>query len=180
MPLDPTFYYEPARAYFPELARRFAATGRITSEEMYLILAWKAGRARTRQRDRLVSKAGGSFGAAVKSITAGLRATPDPEQRLKLLMNKWGFRLPTASAILAVLYPKEFTVYDVRVCNVLGDFNGLRWRPWSPTLWQEYRRFMQAVRKKAPRRLKSWPDCDRWLWGRDRQKAMLRELGNRR
>ena len=28
-------------------------------------------------------------------------------------MTRWKFRLPTASAILSVLYPDMFTIYDV-------------------------------------------------------------------
>ena len=40
-------------------------------------------------------------------------------------MTKWAFRLPTASAILTVLYPDVFTVYDRRVCKVLGAFDQL-------------------------------------------------------
>jgi hypothetical protein len=34
-----------------------------------------------------------------------------------------------ASAILTVLYPESCTVYDVRVCDVLGDFRYCIKRP---------------------------------------------------
>jgi hypothetical protein len=90
-------------------------------------------------------------------LAADLHRAPDAERRLKLMMKEWGFRLPTASAILAVLYPKEFTVYDFRVCNALGDFDRLGGRRWSQNLWDEYRRFTAAVRSKARRAAKRWP-----------------------
>jgi hypothetical protein len=92
-------------------------------------------------------------------------------------MTKWGFRLPTASAILTVLYPEEFTVYDARVCEVLGGFGGLGDRKWSPEMWREYRRFVDAVRTnaEAPAAL-SLRDRDRWLWGKSKQERMAAEL----
>ena len=65
-------------------------------------------------------------------------------------MTKWAFRLPTASAILTVLYPDVFTVYDRRVCKVLGAFDQLANMKWSVELWREYRRFVDAVRTAAP------------------------------
>jgi hypothetical protein len=175
--LDPTVYYNPDTLHFPKLAQ-FAAHGRITPEELYLILDWKASRARKRHRDRLVDIGHGSFKRATKMLAVDLRRAPDPKQRLKLLMNdkKWSFRLPTASAILAVLCPEEFTVYDTRVCSTLGDFDRLSDRKWSTNLWKEYQRFMNAVRKKAPRRLRSFRDCDRWLWGTNKRTEMLAEL----
>jgi hypothetical protein len=85
---------------------------------LYLILDWKSSRARTRHRSRLAGIAG-SFNAAVGEIAADLHAAASPEQRLGVLLTKWGFRLPTASAILSILYPDIFTIYDIRVCNAL-------------------------------------------------------------
>jgi len=75
-------------------------------------------------------------------------------------LTKWGFRLPTASAILAVLYPDTFTVYDKRACDALGKFHNLADRKWSAETWYEDRRFIAKVRKAAPAgfRLR---DCDR-------------------
>src|SRR5579863_4734793 len=75
---------------------------------------------------RRLAKIAGGFDAAAHGIAAGLRATLEPEPRLRLLLTRWGFLLPTASAILAVLYPDTFTVYDERVCDALGDFHQLR------------------------------------------------------
>jgi hypothetical protein len=73
---------------------------------------------------------------------------------MRALLTKWGFRLPTASAILAVLYPDKFTVYDIRVCDVLGDFRALGDRTWSAETWREYQRFVDAVHStKVPTEL---------------------------
>jgi hypothetical protein len=71
-------------------------------------------------------------------IAADLHGAIDPEQQLGLLLTKWGFRLPTATAILAVLYADTFTIYDIRVCNRLRAFRQLGDMQWSPKAWREY------------------------------------------
>lgn len=172
--LDPIAYYSPEALLFPGLAQSFADTGTLDPVALYLILDWKAPRARTRHRSRLAGIAG-SFNAAVNMIAADLHTATHPEQQLGLLLTKCGFRLPTASAILAVLYPDAFTVYDVRVCNSLCAFHQLGYMKWSPKAWQEYQRFVAAVRDAAPEGL-SLRDCDRWLWGRNKREALLKEL----
>ena len=55
-----------------------------------------------------------------------------------------------ATAILTVLYPDYFTVYDTRVCNQLGGFSNLGTRSIS-TIWEGYEEFREAVREKAVR-----------------------------
>jgi hypothetical protein len=171
---DPIAYYSPETRIFPAIAQSFSATGTLDPAALYLILDWKAPRARTQHRSRLASIAG-SFNRAASAIAGELHAATAPEEKLGLLLTKWGFRLPTASAILTVLYPDMFTIYDVRVCNTLRAFHKLGSMKWSPKTWGEYQRFIGAVRDAAPQGL-SLRDCDRWLWGRDKQKALLSEL----
>ena len=172
--VDPIGYYSPETLIFPAIAQSFADDGTLDPIVLYLILDWKAPRARRRHRSRL-ARIAGSFENAVNEIAADVRAATAPEERLGALLTKWGFRLPTASAILTVLYPDMFTVYDVRVCNALRAFHKLGGITWSPKTWREYQRFIGAVRDAAPQGL-SLRDCDRWLWGRDKQKVLLSEL----
>lgn len=167
-------YYDPEDRLFPGLAVTFAQEKRLDPAEFYLILDWRAPRARTRHIRRLARKAG-SFAAAVGQIASDLHQAAEPEERLELLLDKWGFRLPTASAILTVLYPETFTVYDVRVCKELGDFDRLADK--RDGLWLEYQRFVCAVRAavEQPPNL-SLRDCDRTLWGRNKQRQMQDEI----
>ena len=181
MPTHPTApdllaYYSPEAHLFPALAQSFAKTGQLHPEALYLILDWKAPRARTRHLRRLTGLAGG-FENAVSEIASDLRKAVAPDQCLGVLMTKpkWGFLLPTASAILTVLYPETFTIYDRRVCKALGGFDRLANMKWSIELWREYQRFVLAVRSAARPGL-SLRDCDRWLWGEDKRRAMLVEL----
>lgn len=172
--IEPISYYDPETFLFPALARTFADTGTLDPMALYLILDWKAPRARTRHRSRL-AKIAGDFKTAANMIAADLYAAAGPQERLQALMTTWGFRLSTASAILAVLYPSTFTVFDIRVCNRLGAFHELGDIKWSPKAWQEYQRFVSAVRRAAPPGL-SLRDCDRWLWGENKRDALLNEL----
>jgi hypothetical protein len=171
---DSIAYYSPETRIFPAIAESFVDTGTLDPVAFYLILDWKAPRARTRHRSRL-ARIGGSFNAAVNQIAADLHGATGPEQQLELLLTKWGFRLPTASAILTVLYPEKFTIYDIRVCNALHAFHRLGGMKWSPAAWGEYQRFVGAVRDAAPQGL-SLRDCDRWLWGQDKRETLRNEL----
>ena len=80
-------------------------------------------------------------------------------------MRNWEFRLPTATAILTVLYPADFTVYDIRVCNSLDRFHNLAHGRFSDTLWERYLIFKAAVENEAPAHL-SLRNKDRYLWGK--------------
>jgi hypothetical protein len=170
-------YYNPEARLFPALAATFEQTGEVDPAGFYLILDWKAPRARTRHIHRLAFKAG-SFEAAVSRIASDFREADGPEQRLELLLTRWGFRLPTASAILAVLYPDTFTIYDARTCDELHDFDRLAYMNWSDGLWPENQRFVSAVRAVAPDL--SLRDCDRTLWGRNKQRQMDAEISSSR
>jgi hypothetical protein len=69
-----------------------------------------------------------------------------------------------ASAVLTVLYPDKFTIYDRRVCAVLG-LKIKDWSSFSEDCWREYEHYRQAVRDKTPLDL-SLRDKDRFLWGK--------------
>ena len=84
---------------------------------------------------------------------------------LSVLIEGWGFRLPMASAILTVIYPEDFTVYDVRVCDVLGDYKDVQYKTNFDILWERYSAYILRVKNAVPEypRLR---DKDRYLWGK--------------
>jgi len=167
-------FYFLEKYLFDEASPRFLETGEIDPPDFYMVVIWKANRAKTRVRRRLTEETG-SFSEAVKRIASSLRSSSSPERRLEILMKEWKFRLPMATAILTVFYPSEFTVYDVRVCNELGKFHDLAHRLFSKKLWAEYRQFVDAVKSDAPKGL-SLRDKDRYLWGRSFHMQVLDDL----
>jgi hypothetical protein len=84
-----------------------------------------------------------------------------------------------ASAILTVLWPKQFTVYDVRVCEQLkqagfGDYKQLTHRR-PHRIWDGYRAFRAAVCRATPISL-SLREKDNYLWGRSAAEQLLRDI----
>jgi hypothetical protein len=167
-------YYNLERYLFDEVGPRFRRRGQLQPVDLYFILAWKSSRAKNTSKNRLVKKAG-TFQNATSAISKALGGANSDEERLRILMDGWDFRLPTATAVLSVLYPESFTVYDVRVCSELGRFGELAKRRFSPRLWAHYQQFVKAVEAAVAKPM-SLRDKDRYLWAKSVHAAALAEL----
>ena len=159
-------YYNLEEYLFGTVTARFQEQRVIGPFDFFCIVIWKANRSKSRIAERLLTHGGGytDLDSAVGSLLSEVQQASDPKGRLAVLVEDWGFRLPMASAILTVLYPDEFTVYDVRVCNVLGDFDDAKSKTNFVTMWNRYSAYIDAVR----RTVKDYPilrDKDRYLWG---------------
>lgn len=114
-------------------------------------------------------------------IAEGIYSAEGDEARLALLMNdRWEFRLPTASAILSVLYPGRFSVYDIRACETLekmglGNHKNIGEEKNASATWLAYQRFLNAVRAVGPASacLRS---KDYYLWGHSLFDSISKEL----
>jgi hypothetical protein len=138
-----------------------------------MILIWKANIEKNKTRDSLAPTAG-DFAAAVKQITVALHNAQEPKAKLAILMSPpWRFRLATATAILTVLYPVEFTVYDARVCDELTEFQGLGEKSFSNGMWEQYQHFKKAVEESTPSEL-CLRHKDRYLWGKSFYNAAVK------
>jgi hypothetical protein len=149
---------------FAEVGPRFIKCARISPFDFYVILIWKANQQKRRIRARLRQRAG-SFTTAVQAIGESLYASSGSKRKLEVLMKEWGFRLPMATAILTVLYPADFAVYDNRICTELKISTNVAEKFFSDEVWTEYQRFLQAIDAAAPSGL-SLRDKSRYLWGR--------------
>lgn len=156
-------YYHLERYLFDEVGPRYRKTGRLAPVDLYFVLIWKASRVKNTAQQRLARKAG-TFKKAARAIARSVGKQTNDEQRLQILMEVWGFRLPTATALLSVLYPDRFTVYDERVRSQLGFDKIGAWR-FSPKLWNRYREFVCAVKSGVATRM-SLREKDRYLWGK--------------
>jgi hypothetical protein len=164
-------FYEAERYLVDEVGANFRKTGVLEPVDLYTIFIWKAERVKNQHKKRL-AKLGGSFDKAVRAIASGLYNCGNDKDRLKYLMDEWHFLLPTASAILTILYPKVFTVYDWRVCDELKvDYDTWKARGFSDNLWNFYQAFKVAVEQGAPSHL-SLRDKDRFLIGRSTRRSI--------
>ena len=177
------FYTKNFEIYLLEtVGDRFRKERHLTAFDFFCIVSWKANRAKSKMAKRLLKigkkKGCDSLEATVKCLTGGLADKASREDRLRWLWMDWKIRLPMASAILSILFPKEFTIYDYRVCKSLDDRGkdflslGNRGPPGNfKRLWDDYESYLREVKAfKYPSELLIRDDdlreMDRFLWGK--------------
>lgn len=179
--LDFREFYDIEKYLFDTVHNRFKDQGYLSASDFFMIVIWKSNRSKSKVAKRLVEMGYSSLEGAVKSITTEVNILNDSNQRLKYLMANCGFRLPMASAILTVLFPDSFTVYDVRVCDILQEngynFHSLTDRKFSDGLWNDYTDYINAVSVTAPKEY-SLRDKDRYLWGKSFYEQLITDISN--
>jgi hypothetical protein len=160
-------YYDLEGYLFKVVSTCYAQNKTLTAFDFFCIVIWKANRAKSKVAERLLAHGNGqpNLEAAVNSLLTAISEAKDQRARLSVLIEGWGFRLPMASAILAVLYPEDFTVYDIRVCDVLRDFKNAQYKTNFAALWECYSAYVIAVKGAVPEG-SSLRDKDRFLWGK--------------
>ena len=182
--MDYRAYYDLEGYLFGTVTQRFADQGFLDAFDLFCIVVWKANRSKSLFAERLRKQSGtDDLEQAARRLTEGITRQPDAPQRLKYLWSEkpWGFRLATASAILTVLYPDEFTIYDDRVCEQLrdcADFRKLRNLTSFDKLWEGYQEFTRVVKQQTPGGL-SLRDKDRYLWGKSFHDQLTHDIARR-
>jgi len=154
---------------------RLLAQGYLSAADFFCIVIWKANRAKSKLARKLLDSGYEDLDSAVGEMTAGIASKKRAKDKLWYLITQWRFRLPMASAILAVLYPDDFTVYDRRVCGQLDRFYNLASITRFERLWQGYRTFQLAVEEATPDGL-SLRDKDRYLWGKSFYEQLIGDI----
>jgi len=165
-------YYFLEDYLFGEVNKNFKKRGCLTPEEFFCIIIWKSNRAKTAIKRKLLKF--GNLRKTIKKLTGEIFYTLGKEQKLRLLLKSWKFSLPMATAVLTVLYPKEFTIYDVRVREQVGihkDFASCK-----DQIERYFDDFLPKVRKIV--RDKDLRDKDRYLWGKSFYEDLLKFLKN--
>jgi hypothetical protein len=173
--IDYLKYFDREHYLFEEVCLRFHAEHSLGAFDFFSIVIWKANRAKSKIARRLLKeeqKGNGDLEARCRTLTRSLYEASDQKERLRLLIEVWGFALPMASAILAVCWPEEFTVYDYRVRDQIKGFPKLNTRNFEK-LWEHYEEYKTKVSKLVPIGL-SLRDKDRYLYGKSNA-VQLRE-----
>lgn len=168
-------YYSLENYLFDEVSNSYRQNKTISAFDFFCIVIWKANRAKSKVAKRLLAQGYGNLNDAVAALLRTITAANESKQRLKVLISDWGFRLPMASAILTILFPEEFTIYDVRVCEILGDFTDAQYKTRFDDLWTRYSAYVQTV-KAAVNENYALRDKDRILWGRSFAKQLQRDI----
>lgn len=171
-------YYNLEEYLFSDVSNRFKADGYITAFDFFCIVIWKANRSKSKMANRLLGQGYEDLDSAVKALTSAISSETEAKMRLEIIMEKWKFRLPMASAVLTVLYPEEFTIYDVRVCDMLKKYEDTQHKRPFDKLWNSYEEYVKSVKAAVIQDL-SLRDKDRWLWGKSFASQLEKDIENK-
>lgn len=171
-------HYEQEAYLFDVVGPRFREEGWLDAYDFFFIVRWKANRAISKVARRLLNVVGSDLEKVVSQLTGELFRAKDARERFFVLVQRWHLRLPIASAVLTVLYPEDFTVYDVRACNELKGFHTLSGRQSIEGLWSGYLEFKTAIERAAPAHL-SLREKDRFLRARSRHNDLVLNIERR-
>jgi hypothetical protein len=154
--------YDPEHRLFPNFAVR---RGKLSERDVLLILKWKLGRIKD-------ANAATVNASNLKKINRAIEIAPDCEHAaLKDLEAVPGIGLATATALLTVCYPNQFTIIDQRVLEALELYpSRMDRRPknFSTYDWttEDYlNEYLPKVRAVSEQWGRSLRETDRALWG---------------
>ena len=179
--IDYREYYDLEGYLFGTVTQRFQCQGFLGAFDLFCIVIWKAERSKSYVARRLIKQSGtNDLNQAARQLTEGIAGQSDARERLRYVCSRepWGFSLPVGSAILTVLYPDEFTIYDDRVCGQLTEYADsfkLHNLTNFDNLWKGYQEFIRTVKKETPSGL-SLRDRDRYLWGKSFHDQLKRDI----
>ena len=169
-------FYDLETYILTDVRQHFNRNEFLTSFDFFCIIIWKANRAKTKIAKRLLNR-NLNLEESVKDLTSKIFKAADDKQKLKVLVDDYKFRLPMSSAILTLLYPDNFTVYDVRVCDTLTAFKGIDTTKDFEKLWTNYKKYIESVKEYEPKSL-SLRDKERFLWGKSFYEQLTDNLKN--
>ena len=178
MTIDYVRYYDVETYLFSDVHRRFHARGYLTAFDFFTIVIWKANRAKSKVAARLLAQAPDEetdLDVIVRSLTRSLFDAETERERLRILLKDWGFLLPMAAAVLSVLWPKTFPMYDIRVCDQLGKYHKVANISRFERIWAGYQEYRDAVIAACPPGL-SLRDADRYLWGKSSAMQLEKDI----
>lgn len=159
-------YYDLEQYLFSKVQPKFHRDGTIGASDFFCIIIWKANRAKSKIARKLLAIGNGkNLEDIVHKIASDIASAAGSKEKLRVLIEDWELRLAMATAILTVLYPRDFTVYDVRVCESLKNHKALGNKTNFERLWDGYQSFLSDVKAAGPAEL-SLREKDRWLWGK--------------
>ena len=168
-------YYSLEDYLFGEVSRNFYKDHSLSAEDFFAIIIWKSNRSKTKIVRRLKQE-----GLTVSEIVRNIRTESREGQLQYLIGKKIGIGIPIASAILAVCYPKDFTVVDYRV---IASLKALKEEvEGNPKLKPKaYFDYIDKCKKIAKDMGVSLRQVDKVLWGYDfyEGKNGLKELANK-
>ncbi len=175
--LDYSKYYDLEDYLFNKVSSNFSKRGYLTAEEFFCIIIWKANRAKSKIAKKFENE--NNLDEAIKKLTSSIYKSATNKDKLAVLIKDYGFYLPTASAILSVLYQDKFSVYDTRVCDMLEQkYNTKKYhniKNWIfKNLWNGYEEYLQKTLELFGK--SNYREADKYLWGKSFYEQLKKDL----
>jgi len=109
----------------PQIKKR----GYIKFEEFYRICIWKS----SRQKPNYIKNK-----KIVEKITKKAFLEKDEKEKINILCSMKGVGIPTASAILTIVFPNKYAIIDIRCMEILLKLKLLKSKNISINTWIDY------------------------------------------
>ena len=173
--IDPIKYYDLEQFLLTDVRNRFLKDRSIGAFDFFSIIIWKSNRSKSKVAKRLLKNGNGSDLEQIsRSITAGIYKAKTDEEKMRVLIVDWGFKLAIASAILTILYPDQFTIYDYRAAGQVKEGGKLKNEVEFKGIWVGYAKFLAKV--AGIRHGKSLREKDYYLFGKSRMDDLNADL----
>ena len=161
--------YDMEKYLFDVIGSEASKRGYLTFEGFYKICMWKSAR----QKQKYISVKNRN---EVEAVTRSAFAEQDERKRMEKLCGLSGVGIPTASAILSVIFPEKYAVIDIRCLEMLREKFGYKIsKQTSLKSWVEYLNIMRNLAREnaiTPRKL------DMALFAMHREKLMNEDYRN--
>jgi len=169
-------YYNLESYLFDEVSNKFKEEKKLNAFDFFCIISWKSNRPKPAIAKSLMEKYDKNIEIAVQKFTEDLFKAKDLD-KLKILLEVDGIGLAMSSAVLTVLNPEKYSIYDYRVCERLTNFKNISSSGNIEKKWPKYLEYVEEVRKIENSTF-SLRDSDRFLWGESFKKQLEKEITN--
>ena len=131
--------YDTEKIIFTEIGPRARKNCVLNFDDFYKICMWKS----RRQKNRYLKNKN-----KVENISRKAFLTSDETKKIELLCGLDGVGIPTASAILTVLYPENYSIIDIRCIETLNHLGYKMKNVMTVNNWLKYLEIMRDLAKE--------------------------------
>ncbi len=132
-------FYDLEYFLFNNIGKQVKRKGYLDFDDFFAIAMWKSNR---QKPNYLKNK------DSIKSISKLAFRENDESKKIELLCSLSGVGIPTASAILTVVFPERYAIIDIRCVEMLKKLGFKLSNNMSVNNWIEYLKTMRGLAKK--------------------------------
>lgn len=132
--------YDTEKYLFKIIGLDIKKKGFLLFEDFYQICMWKS----VRPKKRYISNK-----EQIKETSRRALSEKDESKKIKILCELNGVSIPTASAILTIIYPEKYAVIDIRCLEALNNILKIKIKKTvSVGIWIKYLEIMRNLAKE--------------------------------